>query len=336
MLSFQLRGLELELLLEEGNLADAEALAAQLGGLYPASPRVHFLAGRLDYKQKRYAAAAAHFEEAHRLHPSSSAARWRGKALTELGHLDEAEAVLVPLAEAHPMVLRGLAWLYDRRGDVARAGRTLERYLERHPGDRLAKAQRLKLRARAATPEELAEEVHGLGELGEPVAPALLEAHVDALLAQGRTPDARRHVDARLSGGIEPPEAVSLGWICYHRQAYDLAVPRLRARCRATRATRSSPRPSRPRRAAPAGFRTSSRCTRAWRWMTGASTVASAACAAAAVRGPDDRHRNEQRRPTCSDPHRSISRGCTLGETRTTFAKSTLGSRGLAAMAMNA
>ena len=223
-LSLETRGLELELLLEEGKLDDAEALAGQLGGLYPASPRVHFLAGRLDYKRKRYAAAAEHFEESARLHPSWRAARWRGKALTELGHLDDAEAILVPLAESQTVVLRDLAWLYDRRGDVARAGRTLDRYLERRPDDRLAKAHRLKLRAREATPQEIEEEVQGLGELGEPVAPALLEAHVDALLADGRTADARHHIDERLAGSIEPPEAASLAWVCYRRQAYDLAV----------------------------------------------------------------------------------------------------------------
>jgi tetratricopeptide (TPR) repeat protein len=223
-LSLETRGLELELLLEEGNLADAEALAAQLGGLFPASPRVHFLAGRLDYKRKRWAAAAEHFRESDRLHPSPRAARWRGKALTEAGQLDDAEAILAPLAEENPRVLQDLAWLHERRGDVARAARTLDRYLERYPDNHFARESRLRLRARAATPEEIEEEVQGLGELGEPVAPALLEAHLDALLAQGRTADARRHVDERLAGGIEAPEATTLGWVCYKRLAYDLAV----------------------------------------------------------------------------------------------------------------
>jgi len=223
--SLEARALELELLLEEDRLAEAESLSRQLCELHSGSPRVHLLAGRLAYKQKRHAEAAAHFEEGHRLHPSWVLARWWGKSLTQLGRLDEAEAVLLPLAESHAAVLGDLAWLYERRGDVARAVRYVERHLEHHPSDRLAQAQRRRLRAREASPEELEEEVQSLSELGEPVAAELLGEHVDALFAQGRSAEARRRIEERLAGGLAPHEAGRLGWICYGRQAYDLAYP---------------------------------------------------------------------------------------------------------------
>src|SRR5262249_49141269 len=86
---------------------------------------------------------------------------------------------------------------------------------------------RLRLRAREASPAELEDEVQGLAELGEPVAPELVGEHLDALLAQGRSAEARRLVEGVAPEERAPREAADLGWGCYPRHASDLAHPLL-------------------------------------------------------------------------------------------------------------
>src|SRR5512139_2968893 len=68
-LSAASRGLELEYYLNSSRLAEADALAQQLSRLFPDSARIIFLAGRVDYRQKRYESAEAHFRESLRLYP---------------------------------------------------------------------------------------------------------------------------------------------------------------------------------------------------------------------------------------------------------------------------
>ena len=57
-LALETRGLELELLLRRGRLAESTALASQLLQLFPGSARVQLLAGELAGAKKDYAAAA--------------------------------------------------------------------------------------------------------------------------------------------------------------------------------------------------------------------------------------------------------------------------------------
>jgi len=222
-LSAATRGLEIELLIAAERWQDAARLAEQMRRLFPSSPRIEYLTGRILYRQKQYARALAHFTEAERLHPHWTVRRWIGNTHTQRGEYDAAEAALVGLTAAHPEVRRDLAWLYERRGDLEHARRELDAYLGMRPDDRAAQRQRLRLRARAAPPEALVEEVAALEALGEEIAPEMLPAYVQRLLESGRGAEARRYVEARAPGWT-PELAGRVAWVCHRLQAYDLAL----------------------------------------------------------------------------------------------------------------
>ncbi len=117
-LSAATRGLELEFYLNSGRLAEAEALGAQLCRLFPDSARIALLAGRVEYRQKRYETAEAHFRESFRLFPHWRTRHWLGKTLTQIGRFDEAESLLRKTLEFNRRALLDLAWLHERRNDL--------------------------------------------------------------------------------------------------------------------------------------------------------------------------------------------------------------------------
>jgi predicted Zn-dependent protease len=222
-LAVETRGLELELLIGRERWEEAALLAEQLLALFPSSARVHYLAGRLAYKKKDYARAIERLAEAERLHPHWATRRWLGKAHTQHGDYDRAEALLVGLAEQHPEVAIDLAWLYERRDQPEEALRHLEAHLVRRPDDAFAAARRLRLRARLLSAAEAVAEVGSLLDLGETVPPEIVPTYVQRLLETGQGAAARRYVDEHRAEWA-PGTAAAVGWICHRLQAYDLAL----------------------------------------------------------------------------------------------------------------
>ena len=168
------RGFEVELLMAADNWGAARTLVEQLLPLFPASARIHYLAGRVYYHDKDYRRAGEHFTESDRIHTHWLAQRWLGKVLTQLGEHVRAEAVLVDLAASHPTVKIDLAWLYERSNRIEAALKCLQEYLVVRPDDGFALDQQRRLRARLQTPAALVEEMDALHELGEPMPVALL------------------------------------------------------------------------------------------------------------------------------------------------------------------
>lgn len=221
-LSVETRGAELELLLRSRRLGEAERLARQLVESFPASPRILYLAAEAAYRRRDYAAAERWARESDRLHPHWRARRLLGQTLTQIGHLDEAEAVLTSLLGEHPVCHRDLAWLYERKGEVARALKCVEAYRRDRPEDAALSAQRQRLRARQLDADELLDEIEGLVALGEDVPAALVPEYAEALLRGGRVTEVRRFVGTR-SGSIDSTVRTRLAWVCYRHQAHDLA-----------------------------------------------------------------------------------------------------------------
>lgn len=222
-LSRETRGLELEYLVKSGRLADARPLAKQLLTLFPSSARILYLAGLLAYRLRDYATAETHLRESHHIYAHWRTLHLTGKALTQQGRLEEAETILLPLAEQHPHVHLDLAWLHERKEDVPRALRSIEIFLEVYPENRFARGQRLRLRARALEPRQLLEEVESLLELGEEPPEELLPDYVETLLRLGEGSRAREFIHGRLDR-LGPAAATRIGWACYRLQAHDLAV----------------------------------------------------------------------------------------------------------------
>ncbi|NOZ93654.1 MAG: tetratricopeptide repeat protein, partial [Acidobacteria bacterium] len=216
------RGLELEYLLAFGRLDEADALAGQLASLFPTSARIFFLAGRTAYARREYGRALEHFSEASRLAPHWRVRYWIGKTLTQMGRLDEAEAILLEIVEAHPLTVPSLAWLHERRGELSEAIRLLEGHCARHREDRFAAAQLERLRARSLDPERLQEEVENLLELGEEISPELLAEHVEGLLKTGQGPRVRELLPT-VRPGLDPRTALRIAWICHRHGMPDLA-----------------------------------------------------------------------------------------------------------------
>jgi hypothetical protein len=146
-----------------------------------------------------------------------------GKTCTQLGLFEEAEAMLIDLPTAHPQVGLDLAWLYERRDDPQRALQYLNDYLAWRPEDGFAKTHRLRLQATTLSPGALVEEVDGLMELDEPVPLGLLVPYVQRLLETGQSAAAREFI-AQQRPHWEAQVAASVAWVCYHLQAYDLAL----------------------------------------------------------------------------------------------------------------
>jgi tetratricopeptide (TPR) repeat protein len=196
-LALETRGFELEILLRRGRLAESAALASQLLQLFPGSARVQLLAGKLAYEKKDYRTALGRFEECGKLHPDWKAAHWVGKTLTQLGRLDEAEAMLAPLAREHPGVFHDLAWLEERRGDIEEAIEATERYLKAFPRSESAQTSLRRLRAKLLAPEDLQDEVQGLMELGEEPAGEVIPEYIASLLETGQGSKAREFIESR-------------------------------------------------------------------------------------------------------------------------------------------
>jgi len=216
------RGLELEFYLNSNRLAEADSLARQLRDLFPDSARIHFLAGRLSYRQKRYEEADACFRESLRLCRHWQTQHWLGKTLTQIGKLEEAESLLCSVLEEHPHVLLDIAWLHERRGDLEAALDACDDLLARHPGHTYAAEQRMRIRALMLEPDEFINEVSTLADLDEDIPAALFPEYVRRLFETGQSPRARDEILARMKS-MDAKVGVQIAWVCYQAHAYDLA-----------------------------------------------------------------------------------------------------------------
>ncbi len=122
-ITLETRGLELELALKSNHLREAGILATQLVQLFPASSRIQFLTGQLEFQRKRYGKAERHFRESHHIHPSPRTLLWLGKSLALAGKSNEALAILEPLNRDTGRGGLELAWVYEnlKRDQDARA-----------------------------------------------------------------------------------------------------------------------------------------------------------------------------------------------------------------------
>ncbi|CAM2008455.1 tetratricopeptide repeat protein [Acanthopleuribacter pedis] len=223
-LALETRGLELELAIKSGNLRDAGILATQLVQLFPASSRIQFLTGRLEYQRKRYGKAEQHFTESHHIFPSKHTQHWLGKTLTQAGKLDEALAILEPLAHEENRGWSDLAWLYERRGQWDKALAAYEKVLAKNPEDAYAKNQIVRLRAKTLAPQDLIEECNDLIELGEPLPDHLLPDYLTALFKTGHGDRARAVIETNQTGW-DTRLTLKVAWLCYTSQVFDQAYP---------------------------------------------------------------------------------------------------------------
>lgn len=221
-LDLQTRGLELEYLLNAGHYQDANNLAEQLIQLFPASSRIHYLAGLVAYKQKNYGSAQPAFEESFRLYPHWRTERYIGKTCTQSGDFDRAESHLLNLSSEHPLCLLDLAWLYERKQQYSRARTMLEQYLQHKPEDAFAKQQQQRLQAHVLSPEQIQDEVETLSDFDETIPIGLLCEYIRNQLGQGKGKIVRQWLSPRIEN-IECKDALQLGWVCYQLKAYDLA-----------------------------------------------------------------------------------------------------------------
>lgn len=221
-LSAGTRGMQLELLVRKGRLAEAAKLAPQLVKQFPDSAGVQHWSGRAAYKQKKYDEAERLLRESLRLADHWITQWWLGKTLTQIGRFGEAERTLTPLAEGHPVCRKDLAWLYERMEEPQRALDEIDRFLEQQPGDAFASEQRTRLLSRLVDDEELLAEVEALRDLGEQVPEQMAPRYLGALLESGQGAQARKLVGEMLPG-LDPRLAVRLGWQAYKALEYDLA-----------------------------------------------------------------------------------------------------------------
>jgi len=221
-LSVHTRGSELELLLKQGRLSEATRLAGQLVRTFPASARIHYLAGRVAYRERRYEEALAHLEESLRVCSHWMTRHWIGKSLTQLGRFDQAEAVLNGVVAEHPHAGCDLAWLYERMGDGPRAVQVLETFLNRFPNDTYATRQLQRLRAKNLDPDRLVEEIETLLALGEELPLGVFPEYIERLLSSGQGKLARERI-AGHADHMSPVDATRLAWICHRLQASDMA-----------------------------------------------------------------------------------------------------------------
>jgi tetratricopeptide (TPR) repeat protein len=221
-LSQETRGFELELSLDSNRLVEANRLACQLCRLFPQSGRIAFLAGKVAYRLKNYKQAELHFRESNRIYPHWRNQYWLGKTLTQSGHLEEAESLLLEARERTANALLELAWLHERRNELQAALKAYDEFLTIHPDHSFAAEQRLRVRANLLEPESLIDEVGTLAELGEDVPLTLFPEYVQKLFDTGRTLEAREQIIARM-GTLDAKTGSRMAWVCYRAKAYDLA-----------------------------------------------------------------------------------------------------------------
>lgn len=221
-LSVETRGMELEYLLRTGRLREARVVADQLLQTFPASPRIHYLAGQVAYRLKDYKEAAERFRESNRIRHHWRSSMLLAKSLTQLALFDEAASIYESLLPDHPECYTDLGWLYERREDYGRALAAIETCLKHDPDNQWAQAQRLRLRARVMDPAELVRETDQLLEFGEELAEAIVPQYVEALFRTGRPAELRNFISQRRAT-LRPQLAAATAWVCYRYQAYDLA-----------------------------------------------------------------------------------------------------------------
>lgn len=217
------RELELEYLVRMRRLGEADALGRQLLEQFPGSSKIHYLNGHSAYLNKDYRRAVQHLQEAQRLHPFWKYRRWLGKALTQLGELDEAEALLLEVEAERHDCSADLAWLYQRKGDFGRAIELLEERTKMFPDDAFLRDHLQRLRVRELEPEEVQEEVELMQSLGEGVSAEMIPGYVRSLLTTGQGKKARDYVGQQRSEW-DIRVLRSVAWDCHHLQAYDLAT----------------------------------------------------------------------------------------------------------------
>ncbi len=216
------RGFELEYLIKAKRYSEAKSLAEQLRRAHPDSSRVLFLSGQLAYRLKNYGPAADYFRESSRLYPHMRSTWWLGKTLTQSGHLDEAQELLEEVEPHNALVLRDLAWLFERKRDYEKAIKCYQKLEKIQPDTLFFKEQIVKLKARLLRPEMLVEELQALDDLGEGIPQNLMADYIEKLYLTGHGDKARKEIESRCrewSSNI----GTQVGWVCYHAQAYDLA-----------------------------------------------------------------------------------------------------------------
>jgi len=75
---------------------------------------------------------------------------------------------------------------------------------------------------RSLEPEALIEEVERLIAFGEQIPVSLFADYIEKLLHTGHGARAREEVRSRLTD-LDPRAGVSVAWVCYRKQAYDVA-----------------------------------------------------------------------------------------------------------------
>jgi tetratricopeptide (TPR) repeat protein len=221
-LSVETRGLELEYLICAGRLDDASQLAAQLVDCFPNSARIHFLSGKLAYQLRDYARAEAMLSESYQLSPHWASRRYLGKALTQAGRFDEAESILIALVWESPWCHLDLAWLYERKGQVERALKHAESFLQCFPDNSYAREQKSRLEGRLLEPDQFVQDCEGMLELGEEVPDHFVPQYVENLIRTGQADRARQFLSSH-GTKLDSRAATRVGWACYGLQVYDLA-----------------------------------------------------------------------------------------------------------------
>lgn len=221
-LAAETRGLELELLLAQKRIQEADRLGRQLAEQFSGSGRILYLAGQAAFYQRDFKRAAKLLEESVRVFPHKYSKRWLAKSWTALRRFADAEALLLGLLDSEPYARADLAWLYECRGDWDRALWEIEKVLAHFPQSSSAKEQKLRLEAKSAGRSEVIEEVETLEELGEEVPEPLFSEYVKTLFTTGRPQQAREATVAR-KDGLAPGTLRDLAWTCYNLQVHDMA-----------------------------------------------------------------------------------------------------------------
>jgi tetratricopeptide (TPR) repeat protein len=215
-------GIALELLLQKGLMDEAGRTADRLVDRFPNSAGILFQAGLAAYKQKKYALAAQRFDESEKLFSSKKTRRMLAKTLINLGRFDDAEGMLINLVEIDPSCRADLAWLFERKGDFGRAAAEAAKRLSEYPDDERARSQKIRLEASALDDAEVIEQVEILEELGERLPNEMVSRYVSALVASGRSDDARRFILTEKSD-LDRRAIVDLAWTCHRLQLHDMA-----------------------------------------------------------------------------------------------------------------
>jgi tetratricopeptide (TPR) repeat protein len=221
-LSQETRGFELELSLESNRLPEARTLARQLCRLFPESGRMAFLAGKVAYRLRDYKEAESYFRESHRIYPHWRNSYWLGKTLTQAGHFEEAESLLMTAREQTAHALLDLAWLYQRKKDYQAALKACEEFLTIYPEHEFALEQRVRIKGLMLDPDSLIEELNTLTGLGEDIPTLLFPEYLQKLFETGQTLAARDQITAKLNA-LNVKTLSRVAWVCYRAAAYDLA-----------------------------------------------------------------------------------------------------------------